>query len=110
LRAVGGDLGPLSRRGVGGHVDGRPDARAGGIRRQTAPGVAGRSSTTRPTPAAASAVTSTVVPRSLNEPVGFRYSHLKKRGRSPQRAFTSGVSPSPRVTGGASGGSGRACR
>jgi hypothetical protein len=42
-----------------------------------APALPEESSMASMTPAAARAEISTAVPRSLNDPVGFRYSHLK---------------------------------
>ena len=58
-----------------------------------------------PSPIAAD--TATVIPRSLNEPVGFEpsnFSHTSQPVRSDRVAeWISGVSPSPRVTSGSTG-------
>ena len=53
-------------------------------------------------PSASARVTATVIPRSLNDPVGFAPSHFSQRStpnRSDRRgAGSSGVEPSPSVT------------
>ncbi len=58
--------------------------------------------TSRVAPASIALVTATLMPRSLNEPVGFAPSHLSQSStpkRSDRRsARSSGVLPSPSVT------------
>jgi len=63
-------------------------------------------------PASAAFATATTMPRSLNEPVGFWPSTLRYRSPSPsadprRRACTSGVKPSPSVSGGVASVTGR---
>ena len=63
--------------------------------------------TTASAPSALAADTATVMPRSLNDPVGLAPSSLSHTSQpvSPDRcsADTSGVSPSPIVTSGSTG-------
>jgi hypothetical protein len=75
-----------------------------------APALPLESSAARRTPHALSLLTSTVVPRSLNEPVGDRYSSLKWTVRPPKGAATSGVMPSPIDTIGAASSTGSIAR
>jgi hypothetical protein len=63
--------------------------------------------TTASEPSATAADTATVMPRSLNDPVGFAPSNLSQTSQ-PTRSDTrgagiSGVSPSPSVTSGSAG-------
>ncbi len=55
-------------------------------------------------------LTSSVAPRSLNEPVGMQPSSLKRTVPPPQGAVSSGVIPSPRVTAWATAATGSASR
>src|SRR5439155_25109063 len=65
-------------------------------------------------PASSALATATAMPRSLNEPVGFAPSHLSQTstpGPAASRpARSSGVEPSPSVTIGVEGDTGRASR
>jgi hypothetical protein len=65
-------------------------------------------------PRPAAALMATVMPRSLNEPVGFApsiFSHTSAPTRSDSRsASTSGVEPSPSETTGSSGANGSRSR
>ena len=65
-------------------------------------------------PSRTAALTAHVIPRSLNEPVGFApsiFSHTSAPARSDSRsASTSGVVPSPSVTTGSSGANGSRSR
>ena len=68
--------------------------------------------TTALAPASTAFATATTMPRSLNEPVGFWPSTLRYRFGAPiaaprRAACTSGVSPSPRVSGGVASVTGR---
>ena len=102
--AVGGDLGELAGRGRLRDVDGRLEARPRGVRGDRGPGVPGGVfHEGRGRRRSATSVSSTAAPRSLKDPVGLADSTLK--WRRPSRAGTSGVPPSPRVTGVPSAGS-----
>ena len=70
--------------------------------------------TTASAPAPAETLTATVMPRSLNDPVGFAPSTLSQTSQ-PSRsdstsASTSGVLPSPRVITGSVSATGSHCR
>ena len=63
-------------------------------------------------PASRALATATTMPRSLNEPVGLlpsslRYSSGQPMARPSVRAWSSGVPPSPRLSGGVASVSGR---
>ena len=76
-------------------------ARPGRVRRGRRRGVAGRGATTACAPCPAATLSATVMPRSLNEPVGLVPSILIQvsqcRISDSFSAATSGVPPSPRV-------------
>ena len=91
-----------ARRCACGDEDHRLEPGARSVRGSRRGGVAGRRAHDRRRPASTAFVTATLIPRSLNDPVGFAPSHLSQSStpsRSDRRgACSSGVLPSPSVT------------